>query len=162
MDIQKISHLVELLSQSTLNDLTLTEGDTSLSLSKGGRAVAASTAEPGVVARAAAPMATAATDTTVGVAAVADAAPVAPAQPGGMALTSPLVGTFYRASAPDAAPFVQVGDHVEEGQTVAVVEAMKMLNEVQAEQAGEIVEIHAENGTFVEFGQPLFTILASR
>ncbi|WP_042301434.1 acetyl-CoA carboxylase biotin carboxyl carrier protein [Paraburkholderia kururiensis] len=160
MDIQKIAHLVELLSGSTLNDLTLREGDSSLHLSKGD-ATHAPEADAEVAAvrvaltasRQPQPVAAAASAQNE-----AAAAPAPAAQEAHYVVTSPLVGTFYRASSPDVAPFTEVGDHIEAGRIVAVVEAMKLLNEIEAERSGEVVEIHVENGTFVEYGQPLFTI----
>ena len=77
-------------------------------------------------------------------------------------LESPMVGTFYRAPAPDAAPFVNEGDMVEEGQALCIIEAMKLMNEIEAEVAGEVVKIHPDNGQPVQFGDPIFTIRPER
>ena len=93
----------------------------------------------------------------------ADAADPAPAGRGPVAtvVEAPVVGTFYRAGAPDAAPFVEVGDRVEPGDVLCVIEAMKLMNDIKAEFAGEVVEVLAENGQAVEYGQPLLTLLPS-
>ena len=91
-------------------------------------------------------------------AAVADPAP-AGRKPVATVVEAPVVGTFYRAGAPDAAPFVEVGDRVEAGDVLCVIEAMKLMNDIKAEFAGEVVEVLAENGQAVEYGQPLFTML---
>jgi len=90
----------------------------------------------------------------------ADASAAAPAEdePASEAINSPMVGTFYRSSSPDADPFVRVGDRVEEGTVVCILEAMKVMNEIQAEKSGEIAEVLVENGEPVEFGQPLFLL----
>jgi acetyl-CoA carboxylase biotin carboxyl carrier protein len=90
--------------------------------------------------------------------AVAGPATPAAAAPQGHVVTSPMVGTFYRAPSPGADPFVQVGDAVKEGQTICIIEAMKLLNEIESDQAGVIKEILVENGQAVEYGQPLFVI----
>ncbi len=101
----------------------------------------------------------------IGTAAPVDAAPVAPGRaaagpaPVATVVEAPVVGTFYRAGAPDAAPFVAVGDRVEPGDVLCVIEAMKLMNDIKAEFAGEVVEVLAENGQAVEYGQPLFTLL---
>ncbi len=99
---------------------------------------------------------------TTGAGAAASATP-APAgrEPVATVVEAPVVGTFYRAGAPDAAPFVDVGDRVEPGDVLCVIEAMKLMNDIKAEFAGEIVEVLAENGQAVEYGQPLFTLLPS-
>ncbi|TXG26216.1 acetyl-CoA carboxylase biotin carboxyl carrier protein, partial [Burkholderia territorii] len=91
-------------------------------------------------------------------AAPAAGAAAAPAAPQGHVVTSPMVGTFYRAPSPGADPFVQVGDSVKEGQTICIIEAMKLLNEIESDKAGVIKEILVENGQAVEYGQPLFVI----
>ena len=97
------------------------------------------------------------------VAAGVPAAPPPPAarEPVATVVEAPVVGTFYRAGAPDAAPFVEVGDRVEPGDVLCVIEAMKLMNDIKAEFAGEVVEVLAENGQAVEYGQPLLTLLPS-
>ena len=94
----------------------------------------------------------------VGETAAAPGAPAAPAAPQGHVVTSPMVGTFYRAPSPGADPFVQVGDTVKEGQTLCIIEAMKLLNEIESDAAGVVKEILVENGQAVEYGQPLFVV----
>jgi acetyl-CoA carboxylase biotin carboxyl carrier protein len=149
MDLQKIRELIDLVSQSSLSELELTEGDESIRLLKDTRLSRESQSlDPQV------------TD-AVGERAI-------PSDPQGgeqpavssseRVCTSPMVGTFYRASSPGEAPFVQVGDHVVAGQTICVVEAMKMLNEVEADVSGCIKSILVENGSFVEYGQALFIV----
>jgi acetyl-CoA carboxylase biotin carboxyl carrier protein len=85
-------------------------------------------------------------------------APAAPLEEGGVLVKSPIVGTFYRAPDPNAAPFVSVGDRVKVGQVLCIIEAMKLMNEIEAEVAGEIVKVHPENGQPVQYGDPLFTV----
>ena len=101
---------------------------------------------------------TAAAPTGEGAAVAAAPAP-AVREPVATVVEAPVVGTFYRAGAPDAAPFVEVGDRVEAGDVLCVIEAMKLMNDIKAEFAGEVVEVLAENGQAVEYGQPLFTLL---
>jgi acetyl-CoA carboxylase biotin carboxyl carrier protein len=96
----------------------------------------------------------------------APASPAAPAEPSAAEelhlIKSPIVGTFYESPAPDAEPFVRVGDHVEPGQVLCIIEAMKLMNEIESDVAGEIIRIHVENGQPVEYGQPLFSIRPTR
>ena len=89
---------------------------------------------------------------------VAPAPAAAPEQPAGHAVKSPMVGTFYRASSPGAKPFVEVGSQVKEGDTICIIEAMKILNEIEADKAGTVTQLLCENGQAVEYGQPLFII----
>jgi acetyl-CoA carboxylase biotin carboxyl carrier protein len=88
----------------------------------------------------------------------AEAAPAAPAAPTGHIVKSPMVGTFYRASSPGAKPFKEVGDAIKEGETICIVEAMKILNEIEADKTGTITQLLVDNGQAVEYGQPLFVI----
>ena len=85
-------------------------------------------------------------------------APLADTEPGGTLVKSPIVGTFYRSPDPNASPFVSVGDRVKVGQVLCIIEAMKLMNEIEAEVAGEVLRIHAENGQAVQYGDPLFTV----
>ena len=145
MDIRKIKKLIELVEESGITELEITEGEESVRISRGG-----------VVAQVA-PMAYAAPQ------APAAAAPAAPATPAaaelsGHILRSPMVGAFYRSSGPDAAPFVEVGQQVKVGDALCIVEAMKMMNQIQSDKAGVIKRILVENGDTVEFDQPLFVI----
>lgn len=149
MDIRKIKKLIELVEESGIAELEITEGEESVRISRGVVAPVAYAAAPQVVASAgpaAAP------------AAAASAAPTASAELSGHILRSPMVGAFYRSSSPDAAPFVDVGSQVKVGDALCIVEAMKMMNQIQSDKAGVIKSILVENGDTVEFDQPLFII----
>ncbi len=153
MDLRKLKTLIDLVSESGISELEITEGDGRVRIVKAPPAVAPAIA-PAPLQTIAAPLAT-------GSAAV-DAAqaepPPAPALPAGHVVKSPMVGTFYRASQPGADPFVKVGSTVKEGDTLCLVEAMKLLNEIEADKAGTVKAILVENGQPVEYGQPLFVI----
>jgi acetyl-CoA carboxylase biotin carboxyl carrier protein len=150
MDIRKIKKLIELLEESGINELEITEGEESVRISRGGPvqqyAPVHYTAAP-----AAAPAPAAAAP------AAAPAAAAAPAVTGHQ-LRSPMVGTFYRAASPTSKNFAEVGQSVKVGDTLCIVEAMKMMNQIQADKAGTITAILVENGEPVEFDQPLFVI----
>ncbi|NSX12662.1 acetyl-CoA carboxylase biotin carboxyl carrier protein [Cupriavidus taiwanensis] len=152
MDLRKLKTLIDLVAESGISELEVTEGDGKVRIVKQPpQVVAAPMAMPQMQALpAAAPAA-------VPAGAAAPAEPVAQL-PAGHVVTSPMVGTFYRAPSPGAAPFVNVGDSVKEGQTVCIIEAMKLLNEIECDKAGVIKEILVENGQAVEYGQPLFVI----
>lgn len=151
MDLRKLKTLIDLVSESNVSELEITEAEGKVRIVKGGGQVvhvaapapAAAAVQPAAAPTPAAPAATPAP---------------APAAPTGHVVKSPMVGTFYRASAPGAKPFVEVGSQVKEGETVCIIEAMKILNEIEADKAGTIVEILCENGQAVEYGQPLFVI----
>jgi acetyl-CoA carboxylase biotin carboxyl carrier protein len=146
MDIRKIKKLIELVEESGITELEITEGEESVRISRGMVAQAAPVAyaAPQVVAPAATPTA-------------ATAAPVA-AELSGHILRSPMVGAFYRSSGPDTAPFVEVGQQVKVGDALCIVEAMKMMNQIQSDKAGVVKRILVENGDTVEFDQPMFII----
>ena len=149
MDIRKIKKLIELVEESGIAELEISEGEESVRISR----VAAGQAAPVVnyaMPQAAAPVAAPA-------AAVAPAAAPA-AEPSGHLLRSPMVGTFYRAAGPDAPFFVEVGQQVKVGDALCIIEAMKMMNQIQADKAGVVKSILVENGETVEFDQPLFVI----
>ena len=146
MDVRKIKTLIELINSSDIAEIEIKEGEESVRISRYSSTAPASAAAP----LAAAPIAIAAT-------AGEPAAPVAQA-PKGDTLDSPMVGTFYKAASPTAKPFVEVGQTVSIGDTLCIIEAMKMLNQIEAEKSGKIVEILVENEQPVEFGQPLFVI----
>ncbi|KAA0182023.1 acetyl-CoA carboxylase biotin carboxyl carrier protein [Cupriavidus cauae] len=152
MDLRKLKTLIDLVAESGISELEVTEGEGKVRIVK---------APPQVVAQAmpmqAAPAIAAAPAPAAAPAAI-PAEPAAPQLPAGHVVTSPMVGTFYRAPSPGAAPFVNVGDTVKEGQTVCIIEAMKLLNEIESDKAGVIKEILVENGQAVEYGQPLFVI----
>ena len=150
MDIRKIKKLIELVEESGITELEITEGEESVSISRG------------MVATQVAPVAYAAPQVAAApVAAAPSAAPSsapAAAELSGHVLRSPMVGAFYRSSGPDSAPFVEVGQQVKVGDPLCIVEAMKMMNQIQSDKAGVIKSILVENGDTVEFDQPLFVI----
>ncbi len=152
MDLRKLKTLIDLVAESGISELEVTEENDKVRIVNKVQTVAVTAPAPVVAAPAPAPVAAPA-------AAAAAAAP-APAEPKveGQTVTSPMVGTFYRAPNPGAEPFVKVGDHVEVGQTLCIIEAMKLLNEIEAEYSGTVKEICVENAQPVEFGQPLFII----
>ena len=153
MDLRKLKTLIDLVAESDIAELEVTEGESEVRIVK-------SSAMPqnqmvmmqpqGMQAQyqpAAAP-----------VAAAAAATPAVAAEPTGYVVKSPMVGTFYRSSAPGSAAFVEVGATVKEGDTLCIIEAMKLLNEIDSDKAGVVTQILVENGQPVEFGQPLFVI----
>ena len=150
MDLRKIKTLIDLVRESGVAELEVNEGEDHLRIVN-----THGTASP-------LPAGTVLTDLSAFPAAAAapaaaEAAPQ-PAVPAGKPVTSPMVGTFYRSPSPEAKPFVQVGDTVKKGDTLCIIEAMKLLNEIEAEEDGVIKEVLVENGQPVEFGQPLFIL----
>lgn len=154
IDIRKLKTLLDLVSESGIGELEITDGDDRIRIVNAQKAAPA--AAPAVAAQPA-PVVVAAAPSAPAPQPAAQPAPAAPAAQG-TPLNSPMVGTFYRSSAPGAKPFVEVGDKVKKGQVVCIIEAMKLLNEVEAESDGVVKEICAENGQPVEFGQPLFIL----
>jgi acetyl-CoA carboxylase biotin carboxyl carrier protein len=155
MDLRKLKTLIDLVSESGISELEVTEGEGKVRIVKNAPPVYVQSQPQYAPAPAiAAPGAALPTGAD---AAGAPATPAA-ATPQGHVVTSPMVGTFYRAPSPGADPFVQVGDTVKEGQTICIIEAMKLLNEIETDKAGVIKEILVENGQAVEYGQPLFVI----
>ena len=151
MDIRKVKKLIELLEESGIDELEIKEGEESVRISRHSKTPAQQFYAPQM--QAPAPAAPAA--------APAAAAPAAPAAPvlNGFVAKSPMVGTFYRTPAPTSPAFVEVGATVKVGDTICIVEAMKMMNHITAEKAGVIESILVENGQPVEYDQPLFTIV---
>jgi acetyl-CoA carboxylase biotin carboxyl carrier protein len=149
MDLRKLKKLIDLVEESGIAEIEITEGEEKVRISRGGTQTQAAVVTQGV---AAAPV------TAVVPAAPASAEPVAPAQPDGHLLKSPMVGTFYRSPSPGAKSFVEVGQTVNEGETVCIIEAMKLLNEIEADRSGVIKAILVENGQPVEYGHPLMVI----
>ena len=154
MDLRKLKTLIDLVAESDIAELEVTEGESKVRIVKSSaipqnqvvmvpQQGVQQYSAPAVSAPAAAPAA---------------AAPAAPAEPTGHVVKSPMVGTFYRSSAPGAPAFVEVGSTVKEGDTLCIIEAMKLLNEIDADASGTITKILVENGQPVEFGQPLFVI----
>ena len=153
MDIRKVKKLIELLEESGVAEIEIHEGEESVRISRYGNMPAAMPMHmPPMFAPPAAPAPTAAP-----VAAAAEAEKDS-AIPAGHAVESPMVGTFYRSPSPGAKTFVDVGQHVNVGDTLCIVEAMKILNQIEADKAGVIKAILVENGQPVEYGQPLFII----
>ena len=152
MDLRKLKTLIDLVAESDIAELEVTEGESKV------RIVKSSGAPQGQVVMMqpqAAPQSIAA---PVAASPQAASIPAAAAEPEGHIVKSPMVGTFYRASAPGNPPFVEVGSTVKEGDTLCIIEAMKLLNEIDADATGVIKQILVENGQPVEFGQPLFVI----
>ena len=148
MDLRKLKTLIDLVSDSNVSELEITEAEGKVRIVK-------SSGAPLVMQQPFVPMATA-----PGVAAV-QAAPIAdvtPAPDPRHAVKSPMVGTFYRSASPGAKPFVEAGDVVKAGDTICIIEAMKILNEIEADKSGTVSKILCENGQAVEYGQPLFLI----
>jgi len=149
VDIRKIKKLIELLEESSLTEIEIVEGEESVRLVRGGVAQAAlALATPQVIAAAASP---------------APVAELSPAEeedqvPEGEAVLAPMVGTFYAASSPEAQPFVSMGQSVGVGDTLCIIEAMKMFNQIEADVAGTVVAVLVETGQPVEYDQPLFVI----
>ena len=147
MDLRKLKTLVDLVSESNISELEITEAEGKVRIVKAAPAPLAGPAMQQYVVPMSAPAA-----------AVVEAAPAATSAPAGKIIKSPMVGTFYRASAPGAKPFVEVGDTVKQGQAVCIVEAMKILNEIESEVDGVVKQVLVENGQPVEYGQALFEL----
>jgi acetyl-CoA carboxylase biotin carboxyl carrier protein len=146
MDLRKLKTLIDLVSESNVSELEITEAEGKVRIVK-------SSGAPLVMQQPVAMVAAPA-----GGAPAAPVAEAAPAAPAGHAVKSPMVGTFYRSSAPGAKAYVEVGSVVKEGETICIIEAMKILNEIEADKSGTVTKILSENGQAVEYGQPLFII----
>ncbi len=149
MDIRKVKKLIELLEASSVDEIEIKEGEESVRISRNTAApiaMAAPVAAPVMPAAVASAPAAPAPAPEVAAASVANA------------VKSPMVGTFYRSPSPDAGPFVEVGQSVRAGDVLCIVEAMKMMNQIEADRAGTVTAIHADNGEPVEFDQPLITV----
>ncbi len=149
MDIRKVKKLIELVEESGISELEITEGEESVRISR-----AVPVAAPIAYAAAPAPLAPA----PVAAPAAEPAAAPAASAPSGHLVKSPMVGSFYRSPKPESPSFVEVGTQVTVGQTLCIIEAMKMMNEITADKAGTIKTILADNGDSIEFDQPLFEI----
>ncbi|MEX6501551.1 acetyl-CoA carboxylase biotin carboxyl carrier protein [Pseudomonas zhanjiangensis] len=154
MDIRKVKKLIELLEESGIDELEIREGEESVRISRHGKQP--TYAQQPVYAQAPAPAAVAAAPAP---AASSEAAAPAAAKLNGTVVRSPMVGTFYRASSPTSGNFVEVGSTVKKGDILCIVEAMKMMNHIEAETSGTVESILSENGQPVEYDQPLFTIV---
>jgi len=146
MDLRKLKTLIDLVSESNVSELEITEAEGKVRIVKFMGAAPMVMQAPAMVAAAAAPV----------VAAVS--APAGPAEVVGHSVKSPMVGTFYRSASPGAKAFVEIGSQVREGDTICIIEAMKILNEIEADKSGTITAMLCENGQAVEYGQPLFII----
>lgn len=145
MDLRKLKTLIDLVSESNVSELEITEAEGKVRIVKGGPAMVA-VAPAHSVGMMQAPVV------------AAPVAPPVPEAPAGHVVKSPMVGTFYRASSPGAKPYVDVGSVVKEGDTICIIEAMKILNEIEADKAGTVTKILGQNGQAVEYGQPLLVI----
>ena len=154
MDLRKLKKLIDLVQESGIGEIEITEGEEKVRISRqapgGGPVLMAAPNMPY------APVPVSG-GPSGGMPAATSVAP-APAEPKGHQLKSPMVGTFYRAPSPGAPPFVEVGQQVTKGQTLCIIEAMKLLNEIESDASGTVKAILVENGQPVEYGQPLFTI----
>ncbi|MGM0570847.1 acetyl-CoA carboxylase biotin carboxyl carrier protein [Marinobacter sp.] len=150
MDIRKIKKLIELLEESDVEELEIQEGDDSVRISR--------RREQPSVTYAPQPMHAPQPQASAPAPAAETAAPAEPEVPSGHAVKSPMVGTFYRAPSPSAPSFVEVGQTVKAGEVICIVEAMKMMNQIEADKSGTVTEILVENGQPVEFDQPLVII----
>jgi acetyl-CoA carboxylase biotin carboxyl carrier protein len=158
MDLRKLKTLIDLVSESGISELEVTEGEGKVRIVKNAPPVYVQQSAPYAPQLTAPVPAAGAAAPTEAPSATAAAPSNTSAAPQGHVVTSPMVGTFYRAPSPGAEPFVQVGDAVKEGQTLCIIEAMKLLNEIESDKTGVIKEILVENGQAVEYGQPLFVI----
>jgi acetyl-CoA carboxylase biotin carboxyl carrier protein len=147
MDTRKIKALIALLEESDVAEIEIHEGEESVRISRYSSQAPVMAAMPAAAPVAPAPAAAAAAEPSS-----------EPAVPSGHEVTSPMVGTFYRAPSPGAKPFVEVGQQVSVGDTLCIIEAMKMLNHIEADKSGKIVAVLVENGQPIEYGQPLFVI----
>ena len=151
MDIRKVKKLIELLEESGIAEIEIKEGEESVRISRQG-----ATAMPTFAAPMYAPPMSMPGAPPVAPPAAAIVAP--PAHSPDKAVTAPMVGTFYASSSPGAKPFIEIGDEVKVGQTLCIIEAMKMMNQIESDKAGRVTSIMARNGDPVEFGQPLFVV----
>ena len=148
MDLRKLKTLIDLVSESNVSELEITEAEGKVRIVKGGGAIVQQYAQP---------VAMQAMGAVAATAPAAAAVPVVEA-PAGHTVKSPMVGTFYRSASPGAKAFVEIGSVVKEGDTICIIEAMKILNEIEADKSGTVSRIMCENGQAVEYGQPLFLI----
>jgi len=153
MDIRKVKKLIELLEESGVAEIEITEGEESVRISRYSQSPAAA---PAPVHYAAPPPPVAAAVATSPQGAAPEASP--PSERAGHKVLSPMVGTFYRSPSPEAEPFVKIGDTINAGDTLCIIEAMKMMNQIESDVSGKVLAIEAESGEPIEFGQVLFVI----
>ena len=149
MDLRKLKTLIDLVSESNISELEITEAEGKVRIVKAGAAGTLPMAQP-MMAAAPVPMAAPAP--------VAAAAAPAEPEPVGLVIKSPMVGTFYRAGSPGAKPLADMGQAIKAGEAVCIIEAMKIMNEIESDHGGTITQVLVENGQPVEFGQPLFIV----
>ena len=152
MDLRKLKTLIDLVSDSNVSELEITEAEGKVRIVKGGGAVVHSYAQAPIYAQNQAPVGAVPAGPTPAI------VPAAVEVPPGHTVKSPMVGTFYRSSSPGAKAFVEVGSVVKEGETICIIEALKILNEIEADKSGTITRILCDNGQAVEYGQPLFIV----
>ena len=155
MDIRKIKKLIELLEESGIAEIEIKEGEEALRISR--MPVAATHAAPQVAHLGVLPAGAAAAATASAALPAAESAAPKP-KPNEHVITAPMVGTFYASPSPGAKAFVEIGDEIKVGQVLCIIEAMKMMNQIEADKAGRITSVMAQNGDPVEFGQPLFVV----
>ena len=148
MDLRKLKKLIDLVQESGIAELEITEGEEKVKIVKGGH----------VSVSAAVPVQAAPVEARAPAASAPAPAAEAPAGQEGHVVKAPMVGTFYRSPSPDAKPFVEVGQTVKEGDTICIIEAMKLMNEIEADAGGVVKAILVENGQPIEYGQPLFIL----
>ena len=149
MDLRKLKTLIDLVSESNVSELEITEAEGKVRIVKGGGASAQAMPPQGYAPQPQlAPVAPAAAAT----------GPAVPEAPAGHIVKSPMVGTFYRSASPGAKPFIEVGSVVKEGETICIIEAMKILNEIEADKSGTVIQVLCQNGQAVEYGQALVVI----
>jgi acetyl-CoA carboxylase biotin carboxyl carrier protein len=151
MDLRKLKTLIDLVSDSNVSELEITEAEGKIRIVKGSATVAVQQA---VLAAVTSPIGVPA----VAAAASTESAPTPPPPILSHNVKSPMVGTFYRSASPGAKSFVEIGDSIKAGETICIIEAMKILNELESDKSGVVTQVHCENGQAVEYGQPLFTI----
>ncbi len=152
MDLRKLKTLIDLVSESNVSELEITEAEGKVRIVKSAPAGVVQMVAPAPAVAAAAPA------PVIAVAAPAAAVAAEPAPAKGHVVKSPMVGTFYRSASPGAKPFVEVGSTVKEGEPICIVEAMKIMNEIEADKSGTVTQILVDNGHAVEYGQPLFIV----
>ena len=152
MDIRKIKKLIELLEESGIAEIEIKEGEEALRISRMSTAPAASPMPPVASLPLTAPLQVPSKP------AAAPEAPPTKAKANEHVITAPMVGTFYGAPSPGAKPFIEIGDEIKVGQVLCIIEAMKMMNQIEADRAGRVTSVMARNGDPVEFGQPLFVV----
>ncbi len=158
MDLRKIKKLIELVEESGIAELEITEGEEKVRINKSGAVQNYAIMPPFMQPTTAHTQQSTTQQAPVTESTVASTEPVKSALPEGHVVKSPMVGTFYRSSSPGASPFVEIGQTVKVGETLCIIEAMKLLNEIEADKDGVIKAIMVENGQPVEYGEPLFII----